>query len=254
MKRNRLVALAVALLLSALSFPAAVNASEQTSVWLTWGTSGNYTKASQYMRLTTKAPAHFWAMQWQWAETPSTGGYLGIQTDGVLFNGQVTEMAIFSVWGATASRAASGSTCDAYNPAGENGAGLSCRRAIPVTEGHLYYFQVTRSSTRNNTSVYSASIRNATTRTTYKLGTLSVPGTISIREINNFIEDFSGANSSCAATAPAGAEFRQPVATKQTPKRSTRMPFGGATLGSCNRADAVETVKRGNVTQVVLSK
>lgn len=251
--RKALTALLVALT-AATCAPLQVNASEQTSVWLTWGSAGNYTKASQYLRVTKEAPTHFWAMHWQWAEDSANGGYLGIQTDGVLFNGQVTDMAIFSVWGATGSKAASGSTCQAYNPAGENGAGLSCRRAISVVEGHRYYLQVTRISTRNNVSVYSASVKNMTTRQSFPLGTLTSPGRVSIREVNNFIEDFSAANSSCAATNVAGAAFSQPRAVRETPRGSVRMAFGGATLGSCARASNTEITKRGSVVETVLSK
>jgi len=251
--RKTLTALLIALT-AATASPLGANASEQTSVWLTWGTSGNYVKASQYLRVTKEAPAHFWALHWQWAEDSANGGYLGIQTDGVLFDGQVTDVAIFSVWGATGSKAATGSTCQAYNPAGENGAGLSCRRAIAVTEGHRYYLQVTRVSTRNNVSVYSATVKNMTTRQSFPLGTLTSPGRVSIREVNNFIEDFSTGNASCAATSVAAATFTEPRTVRETPRRSVRMAFGSATLGSCERAQNIPVIKRGTVVETTLSK
>lgn len=253
MKPTRTVLLLLTLL-TTLVTAAPVRGAEQTSTWLTWGNSGNYIKATQNVKIVTKAPQHFWALQWQWSENPALGGYLGVQTDGILFDGQVTEMAIFSVWGATGSRAATGSRCDAYNPAGENGAGLSCRRALPVAEGHTYQLQVTRTSTRNNMSTYSASVRDLTARKSYPLGTLTSPGRMSIRETNNFIEDFSSGNSACASTAPAAALFGLPRATQEKPRRSVRMAYKGASLGGCARAAAIETVKRGSITDVLLSK
>jgi len=103
-------------------------------------TGSGFVNVDQLVSVVTRADASYWAMQWAWTDTSqSTGGYMGLQTNGSRFDGSSGDTAIFSLWNANAS---SGPGCGRFS--GE-GSGLSCRLAYPVyDDGNWYRLRVWR--------------------------------------------------------------------------------------------------------------
>ena len=91
----------------------------------------------QTVTIQQKAEHTFWALQFSFAESPEVG-YMGLQTDGNMFNGTTSEIAIFSIWGATA---ADGPACSTFE---ENGSGYSCRINFKIETDHPYRYRLWR--------------------------------------------------------------------------------------------------------------
>jgi len=179
---------------------------------------------SQEITLRSKATATFWAAGWLW-QGESVGAYLGLQTSGSLnFNGDSQEIAIFSVWDATAARTANPKTV--CRPFSGEGIGFSCRHPIPIETGRKYRMKA--STYANDSGQWiSASIETDGPELEYQLGSILLPkSNLSAGTIYNFIEYF-GEQRPCNDVQDSTAMFGSP-----TSGEGGRLGFGSLSIPS----------------------
>ncbi len=131
---SALMALALAWLPS--TAPAAQHQNGHLYVYWSWAGSG-FWNVDQHVWIGLKAPVTYWAQYWTWTGA-SYGGYIGLQTDGVRFDGSRGDTAIFSLWNSNGS---SGPSCGVF---GGEGTGHSCKLAYPISAGRYYRYRVWR--------------------------------------------------------------------------------------------------------------
>ena len=175
------------------------------------------------------SPSTFWATNWLWTGG-AEGGYLGIQTNGELVDGTVSNLAIFSVWGAIQ---ASG----ACEPFGGEGTGMSCRIPIPLTVGTAYGLQLDRGQSDSAGTWWSVQVTaGATTQLIGSIETVgpSAEGTPGPTSLTTFVEYF-GQGSGCSDIASSSAVFTNPTMSWASPSGMTTASttFTGTTLGNC---------------------
>ena len=152
--------------------------------WNFGGASG-FVNVDQHLRIGQKAPTSFWATSWYWSGDPSSPGYIGLQTDGVRFDGTRGEMAIFSLWDATA---AVGRSCGTF---GGEGVGYSCRLAFPITTGRLYRLRVERMEADSVGQWWGGWVKDESTGIDHFIGKIRVAPTFTtMSRLQNFSEYF----------------------------------------------------------------
>jgi hypothetical protein len=205
---------------SAVAVICAVTVPNRTSaMWSHWSDTGlGIKKYTQVFTLGFTAPTTFWSSQFNFKEQPDSGGYIGVQVDGYAFELGSGEIAIFSLWNAVRATPYPGAVCGAF---GGEGVGLSCRARIKTQPGHTYKVLVERLGHSKRWSDYHGVVRNLTTGEVHRLGTIRVPGEVSLRSPSNFIEYFGPARA-CANRPLASAKFQAPVVyagNKSAPRR-----------------------------------
>ncbi len=103
--------------------------------WNFTGPGNDLWNVDQTLWIEQKAHHTYWALNWTFTGFRD-GGYMGLQTDGIRFDGSVGETAIFSLWNANAT---SGPSCGTF--AGE-GVGLSCRMPFTIQQDRQYRLRV----------------------------------------------------------------------------------------------------------------
>jgi hypothetical protein len=178
------------------------------AMWSHWNDTGRgIYRYTQVFTVKKTAPSTFWSSQFNFREQPGSGGYIGVQVDGYAFELGSGNTAIFSLWNADRAIPAQGAVCGEF---GGEGVGLSCRTRIAIRPGHSYKVSVVRVSLTTRWSEFQGTVRNMTTGQIHPLGTIRVPGKVSLQSPSNFIEYF-GPTRACADRPLASARFHAPV-------------------------------------------
>lgn len=127
-----------------------------------------------------------------------TGAYSGIQTNGNFGDGiEAGNMFVFSVWNATATHPATGTSVVPF--AGE-GSGFSLRKKYDWKVGNTYKITIQREAYNSSKAGYrwSSTITDKTTGTSMKLGELTAPtGANTLSNGSAFHERYAGITPSC---------------------------------------------------------
>lgn len=76
--------------------PASAATHQNANIYAYWKFNGaGFWNVDQYVVVRTKAIASYWALHWTWSGS-SSGGYMGLQTNGSRFDGTTGDTAIFS--------------------------------------------------------------------------------------------------------------------------------------------------------------
>ncbi|MCA9580288.1 MAG: DUF3472 domain-containing protein, partial [Myxococcales bacterium] len=184
----------------------------EANIYAHWNFGGGdgFWNVDQLVRVDQKAKETFFSQLWNWRGA-SYGGYVGLQTDGIRFNGTRGDTAIFSLWNANA---AAGPSCGEF---GGEGTGYSCRLAYPFVQGRFYRLRTWRGSKDGGGQWWMAYIRDESTGTETHIGSIRVAG--SHRDMNppsNFVEYF-GTKVACGSVPTSVAIFTPPAANQTTP-------------------------------------
>lgn len=218
------------LLTAVAAFCAVVVPQPAAAMWSYWNDTGTgIRKYTQVFTLGATASTTFWSSQFNFREQPDSGGYIGVQVDGYAFELGSGEIAIFSLWNAVRAVPAPGAVCGEF---GGEGVGLSCRTLIQTRPGHTYKVSVERIGLSKRWSEYYGSVRNLTTGETHRLGTIRVPGQVSLYSPSNFIEYF-GPTRACADRPLASARFQAPVVFTGTESQSKQLRSTGFSEPGC---------------------
>lgn len=220
----------VTLLTAVAALCAVVVPQPAAAMWSHWNDTGlGIRKYTQVFTLGATAPTTFWSSQFNFREQPDSGGYIGVQVDGYAFELGSGEIAIFSLWNADRAVPAPGAVCDEF---GGEGVGLSCRARIQTRPGHTYKVSVERIGRSKRWSEFHGSIRNLTTKEVHPLGTIRVPGDVSLYSPSNFIEYF-GPALACADRPLASARFQAPVVFTGDESRPRQLRSSGFSEPGC---------------------
>lgn len=211
------VAVAAGLLLT---MPAAAHAVAPQGTYTDWywpaSAQGyyNFDHDLNVQYVTPDAP-YFWSHQFGFIG--GDGGYLGLQSRGIGFNGYVGKLAIFSIWQANG---ASGS-CGTF--AGE-GEGYSCKIPYQWVSGRRYRLRLWAVSADALGTWWVAAVMDRSTGVETQIGLIRVPpswgwlGSWSVM----WTEYFGGPLSSCSAQPYSRAIFYAPTANAGTVSPSSR--------------------------------
>lgn len=249
MKDKPMLTKGMVILATVFSASAAFSAQQQNAnLYVNWNTPtvANYTSLDQQLQITQIPAATFWATVWNWSGS-SSGGYIGLQTDGTRADGTVGDTVIFSIWNATA---AIGS-CQPF--AGE-GSGYSCRLAYPFTTTKKYRLKLTKGSNTSNGQWWKASVVDTSTFKESVIGSLLAPiNNTDFQLPRNFSEYFGAAVPSCA-DVPVSIANWSPARILPTGAYFTVTPrYQSFTRGSCTGGSATPmTISYQPVAQVKL--
>lgn len=222
----------VVLLAAVAALCAVVVPQPAAAMWSYWNDTGvGIRKYTQVFTLGAVAPTTFWSSQFNFKEQPYSGGYIGVQMDGYAFELGSGEIAIFSLWNAVRAVPAPGAVCGEF---GGEGVGLSCRTLIQTRPGHTYKVSVERIGRTKRWSEFYGSVRNLTTGEIHRLGTIRVPGQVSLFSPSNFIEYF-GPTRACEDRPLASARFQAPVVSTEAGQPSTQLRATGFSEPGCTR-------------------
>ncbi len=158
----------------------------------------------------------YWEMGWNWQEIRS-GGYAGIQTNGVLATkegkqGARSDVAIFSIWNAAQARTGSSGGCLAF---GGEGIGFSCRIPIKVTPGNVYTITIS-GVTDTSGRWWKATFIDQNKNLEEVIGLIEAPrSNLTSTNWNNFIEYF-GPAVPCEKVGEATAKFFTPISSSES--------------------------------------
>ena len=150
----------------------------------------------------------YWSSGWAW-DNISDGGYGGIQSKGILADGQISDLAIFSIWNATKAIPGEGAGCTNF---GGEGLGMSCRIPIELVAGNKYKitFGVDLNKGRD---WWFATIGDEAIGTTRVIGWIqNTSSDAYAKNWYNFIE-YWGQAVPCDAVGEATAKFYVPTST-----------------------------------------
>jgi hypothetical protein len=187
---------------------------------------------NQQIRFTAKAKYTYLATAWRYeGHDNASGGYAGVQTNGYRFDGTIGDMAIFSLWDATAARPAPGAECGQF---GGEGVGWSCRRAMQISTTTWYELRVVRLESTAEGQWWSAGLLDTTTGQALPLGDIRVaPTKTAMVRPMNFSEYF-GPAVRCDRVPLSTADYKPPAgnATDGSLLTSTyRSGYRGACTG-----------------------
>jgi hypothetical protein len=163
---------------------------------------------SQIIQPLEISPNTYWEAGWHWDNVPD-GGYGGIQSNGILADGKISDLAIFSIWNGLGAIPGDGAGCTRF---GGEGIGYSCRIPITLKAGNKYEISFGVDKVRGP-QWWVATIADLTQ------GTKKVIGSIETNSLNakasnwnNFIE-YWGQAVPCDAVGPASARFYVPTSS-----------------------------------------
>jgi Domain of unknown function (DUF3472) len=209
---QRLIALAI--VATTLSILAPTNAlatpHRNAHIYNFWDFNGatGFWNVDQHLWIGRKAPYSFWASTWAWSNSQS-GGYIGLQTNGLRFDGSKGDTAIFSAWNATS---ASGPSCGTF---GGEGTGYSCRLAYTINPGRYYRLRVWRLNADSFGQWWGGWIKDEYTGTERYIGKIRVSRSyVRMGTPRNFSEYF-GSAVSCDSVPVSIVYWTQPAANHQ---------------------------------------
>jgi len=161
---------------------------------------------SQIIQPLEVSPKMYWEAGWHW-DNVSDGGYGGIQSKGILADGTISDLAIFSIWNGLGAIAGAGAGCTAF---GGEGIGYSCRIPITLIAGNKYEISFGVDATRGP-QWWIATISDLTKGTKSVIGSIETNSRIAkASNWNNFIE-YWGQSVPCDAVGAASAKFYVPT-------------------------------------------
>ena len=161
---------------------------------------------SQIIQPLEVSPQMYWEAGWHWDNVPD-GGYGGIQSKGILADGTISDLAIFSIWNALGAIPGAGAGC---TPFGGEGIGYSCRTPITLIAGNKYKISFGVDTARGP-QWWIATISDLTKGTTSVIGSIETNSKIAkATNWNNFIE-YWGQAVPCDAVGAASAKFYVPT-------------------------------------------
>jgi hypothetical protein len=148
----------------------------------------------------------YWEAGWHWDNVPD-GGYGGIQSKGILADGTISDLAIFSIWNGLGAIPGAGAGCTAF---GGEGTGYSCRIPITLIAGSKYEISFGVDTARGP-QWWIATISDLTKGTKSVIGSIETNSRIAkASNWNNFIE-YWGQSVPCDAVGAASAKFYVPT-------------------------------------------
>ncbi len=204
--------------------------------WRTNYTTQSYARFEQSVQVAQKAPASFWASTWTWKNS-STGGYLGLQTDGNRVDGSVGDTVIFSIWNATAARG----NCQPFD--GE-GVGYSCRLAWTINPARKYRLRIQPSVNAADPAGqwWDAYIRDESTFVETRIGSLRASSSdTSFLLPRNFSEYFGSQMPTCDDVPVSIAQWSKPTLKPLTGYLSVTPTYGSSFRGDCTGGSAIST-------------
>jgi len=161
---------------------------------------------SQIIQPLEVSPKMYWEAGWHW-DNVSDGGYGGIQSKGILADGTISDLAIFSIWNGLGAIAGAGAGCTAF---GGEGIGYSCRIPITLIAGNKYEISFGVDAARGP-QWWIATISDLTKGTKSVIGSIETNSRIAkASNWNNFIE-YWGQSVPCDAVGAASAKFYVPT-------------------------------------------
>jgi hypothetical protein len=161
---------------------------------------------SQIIQPLEVSPKMYWEAGWHWDNVPD-GGYGGIQSKGLLADGTISDLAIFSIWNGLGAIPGAGAGCTAF---GGEGIGYSCRIPITLIAGNKYEISFGVDTTRGP-QWWIATISDLTKGTKSVIGSIETNSRIAkASNWNNFIE-YWGQSVPCDAVGAASAKFYVPT-------------------------------------------
>jgi Domain of unknown function (DUF3472) len=227
----------VAVAVPAAPAQAAIRPVQPYSWWQNLGS--GYWNLDQRLTIQKHTPSStlFWAHQIGFVGM-SEGGYLGLQVFGP------TKLALFSMWGATASR---GAEC---GPFVEDGTGHSCRITnYNWTTGRAYRLRVWALETTATGRWWGAWVQDTTTGVDSHVGAVFVPFFTLLDSRVSWIEYFGGDLPSCDAVPVAKAFWEFPTANNGAIRSSSAVNIIG-TGTDCPDSAKVTDVTGGTVQQM----
>ena len=209
--RGRIVLLCVAVLSTLFSAPFA-RAGEQhmyANLYAFWqmDDENGFWNVDQYLRVRDKAPYSYWAQYWQWKDA-EVGGYLGLQTNGIRFDGSRGDTAIFSLWDANN---AIGPACGTFGGEGE---GYSCRLKFPIRSHRVYRLRVWRLETDSSGQWWGAWIKNLYTGRDRFVGRIRVATEYNLIAAPTNFSEYFGPAVDCDAVPMSIAYWSAPKANR----------------------------------------
>jgi Domain of unknown function (DUF3472) len=161
---------------------------------------------SQIIQPLEVSPQMYWEAGWHWDNVPD-GGYGGIQSKGILADGTISDLAIFSIWNGLGAIPGAGAGCTPFS--GE-GIGYSCRTPITLIAGKKYEISF-GADTARGPQWWIATISDLTKGTKSVIGSIETNSQIAkASNWNNFIE-YWGQSVPCDAVGAASAKFYVPT-------------------------------------------
>ena len=161
---------------------------------------------SQVIQPLELSPNMYWEAGWNW-DNAKEGGYGGIQSNGILADGRISDIAIFSIWNGLGAIPGESATCA---PFGGEGIGYSCRIPISLKAGNKYEisFGVDQAL---GPQWWVANISDLAKGTKEVIGYIETNSKAAkATNWNNFIE-YWGQEVSCNAVGRASAKFYVPT-------------------------------------------
>lgn len=239
-KRSMVLVAVLALIAAVLPSTPAYAAIRPVGPYSWWqGLNAGYWNLDQRLTIKKHTPSStlFWAHQIGFVGM-SEGGYLGLQVYGS------TKLALFSIWGATASR---GAEC---GPFFEGGAGHSCRiTGYNWSINRAYRLRVWALETEGTGRWWGAWAQDTTTGVDRHVGAVFVPFTTLLDSRVSWIEYFGGDLPSCDAVPVAKALWEFPTANNGAVRSSSAVNIIG-TGTDCPDSAKVTNVTGGTVQQM----
>jgi hypothetical protein len=193
--------------------------------YVNWAYNGSgFWNVDQTVSVVVRPADTYWSLNWAWTNTgQSSGGYMGLQTNGQRMDGSIGDTAIFSLWNANGSR---GGDC---GPFGGEGSGLSCR--LPYTiygDGSSYRLRVWREEADAQGQWWGAWIEDSR-RGDVHIGDLRVPSNASLISYANDFSEYFGPRVGCDQVPVSVVNWAYPTANNGAEKTS----FAQSLKASC---------------------
>jgi hypothetical protein len=172
-----------------------------------FGSASGFWNINQTMRISKKASSTYWAQFWSWTDA-DYGGYIGLQTNGVRFDGSTGETAIFSLWNANAAR---GDGCGQFE--GE-GIGYSCRLPFRIRTNATYRLRVLRLHADAEGQWWGGWVRSFRTGTNYHIGDIRVPASHQSMGVPSNFSEYFGDAVACTKVPVSKVHWSQPAANR----------------------------------------
>lgn len=209
------------------------HANAHVYAYWTYETNEGFRNVHQRVKVTRKSPYTFWAQYWTWSGSDQ-GGYVGLQTNGIRFDGTTGQMAIFSLWDADTAK---GPSCGTF---GGEGVGYSCRVPFRIRTDRVYRLSVARRAADDIGQWWRASVRDMSARKTHLIGDIRVAPTARLMSGPMNFSEYWGPAVECDAVPLSTALWDSP--------RANRLPKGGYRYRSVRGSSYVGECTGGAVT------
>ena len=207
-KKFLAISLSLVLMVIGNSAPATAAQQQWGAAYLDWTGAllSDKSSMSQVIQPLEISPRMYWEAGWHWDNIPD-GGYGGIQSGGILADGKISDLAIFSIWNGLGAVPGVGAGC---TPFGGEGIGYSCRIPITLIAGNKYEISFGVDTARGP-QWWIASISDLAKGTKSVIGSIETNSSVAkATNWNNFIE-YWGQAVPCDAVGAASAKFYTPT-------------------------------------------